>query len=113
MPHSRTSCIARCGHDATMLSPLYQALKGGYDQLRWSDWLAIVRCPHNRFTTSKSAVAFIVFAQPPGAPRLSIIVVPFQNLNSDSAEDYLADAIAASCSRSVALTSTMMPVRMP
>ncbi|HSZ88151.1 MAG TPA: adenylate/guanylate cyclase domain-containing protein [Acetobacteraceae bacterium] len=33
------------------------------------------------------------FAQPPGAPRLSIIVLPFQNLNSDSAEDYLADAI--------------------
>ena len=33
------------------------------------------------------------FVQLPAAPRLSIIVLPFQNLNSDSGEDYLADAI--------------------
>ena len=32
--------------------------------------------------------------QPVGAPRLSLVVLPFRNLNGDAARDYLADALS-------------------
>jgi TolB-like protein len=40
-----------------------------------------------------TAVHWGWLADPPTKPRLSIVVLPFQNLSGDRSEDYLADGI--------------------
>jgi adenylate cyclase len=55
----------------------------------WSTWkLVKTELFHDGQSVQKEAVA-----RPDVAPRLSLVVLPFANLNNDPEQDYFADAI--------------------
>ena len=65
---------------------------------RWSYWSAVGAW----YVLGANRSATVATKSPPGAARLSIVVLPFANLSGDPAQDYLADALTDQLTTAIA-----------
>jgi TolB-like protein/cytochrome c-type biogenesis protein CcmH/NrfG len=73
----------------------------------WGFWLATSSSPPPSVAVAATATSIL---QPPVAPRLSIVVLPFVNLSNDPEQQYLVDGITEDLTTDLSLLANMFVI---